>query len=316
MSFEYEKSIYKIIGLRNKGKISTVEFLIWDEMADHWRERSERSVSRPMADLQYLHLDYRTFINVSFFLQGRADQFTKQNPTERKEVLGSILNLDQWDDFQLKTVEKRKDRSNRLEVVLSLLEQIESELSEEDQRKKLLDQLTEALAAAEVRTNVRQEAWQNAKNTEQLIFSQQDLLKKTDSQLQTLSIQMDADRKKLAIRLDESARFQENLKNEAQIEEKIIQLKQAQSEFSSWNDKQVIFFELERSKNELLSKIRQEQARLSQEQKTLRQDYELVQKAQQSIAQEQQRESELRKEIESLERETTAREEIKAALKC
>lgn len=314
--FEYEKSIYKIIRTREQGKSSTVEFQIWDEMADHWRVITERSVSLTNKLIcNTLHLDYRTFINVSFFLQGRADQFTKQNPTERKEVLGSILNLDQWDDFQLKTVEKRKDRSNRLEVVLSLLEQIESELSEEDQRKKLLDQLTEALAAAEVRTNVRQEAWQNAKNTEQLIFSQQDLLKKTDSQLQTLSIQMDADRKKLAIRLDESARFQENLKNEAQIEEKIIQLKQAQTEFASWNDKQVIFFELERSKNELLSKIRQEQARLSQEQKTLRQDYELVQKAQQSIVQEQQRESELRKEIESLERETTAREEITAALK-
>ena len=313
--FEYEKSIYKIMRTRELGKSSTVEFQIWDEISDRWKVITEKSVSLTNKMIcSTLHLDYRTFINVSFFLQGKADQFTKQNPTERKEVLGSILNLDQWDDFQVRTVEKRKDRSNRLEIVQGLLEQIERELSEEDQRKKLLDQLTEALAAAELCSKVRQEAWQNAKNTELLISSQQDMLKKTDSQLQTLSIQMIADRKKLSIRADESARFQENLKNEVQIEEKIIHLKQAQTEFASWNDKQTLYFELERSKNDLLLKIHQEQARLSQEQKTLQQDYEQAQKAQQSIAYEQQRESELRKEIESLEQETAVRDEISAAL--
>ena len=36
---------------------------------------------------QILRLDYDTFVNVSFFLQGRADQFAQQPPTRRKEIL-------------------------------------------------------------------------------------------------------------------------------------------------------------------------------------------------------------------------------------
>ena len=314
-AFEYEKSVYKIIRTREQGKTSTVEFQIWDEISDRWRAITEKTVSLTNKLIcNTLHLDYRTFINVSFFLQGKADQFTKQNPTERKEVLGSILNLDQWDVLQWKTSEKRKDRTTRLEVVTSLLEQIERELSEEVQRKQLLDQLSEELAAAELRSKVRQEAWQNAKNTEMLISTQREILENTGSQLQLLMHQTDADRKKLNIRTDESAQYQENLKNEAQIEERLVQFRQAQTEYASWNEKQAIFFELERSKNEFLLKIHQEEARLIEEQKSLIQDSELARKAQENLANDQQRELKLRQDIEALERETAAREHITAAL--
>jgi exonuclease SbcC len=42
-------------------------------------------------------MDYVTFINSAFILQGRADEFTTRSPTERKQVLGEILGLRLYD---------------------------------------------------------------------------------------------------------------------------------------------------------------------------------------------------------------------------
>ncbi len=50
--------------------------------------------------LQTLRMDYETFINASFFLQGKADQFTQQRPGDRKRILGSILGLEIWESYR------------------------------------------------------------------------------------------------------------------------------------------------------------------------------------------------------------------------
>ena len=47
-----------------------------------------------------LHMDYDTFINSAFLRQGHADEFTNQPPARRKEVLGNILGLAQYDELE------------------------------------------------------------------------------------------------------------------------------------------------------------------------------------------------------------------------
>ena len=49
---------------------------------------------------QLLHMDYNTFINSAFLKQGRADEFTKKRPAERKQVLGNILQLSIYDELE------------------------------------------------------------------------------------------------------------------------------------------------------------------------------------------------------------------------
>ena len=44
-----------------------------------------------------LGLDYDAFVNSSMLLQGRSDEFTKKKPSERKNILGRILNLGRYD---------------------------------------------------------------------------------------------------------------------------------------------------------------------------------------------------------------------------
>ena len=49
---------------------------------------------------QTLGMDYDTFINSAFLLQGRADEFTNKTPADRKAVLAKILDLQSYDVLQ------------------------------------------------------------------------------------------------------------------------------------------------------------------------------------------------------------------------
>ena len=47
-----------------------------------------------------VHMDYVTFVNTAFLLQGRADMFTRSKPSQRKECLAEVLDLSYYDDLE------------------------------------------------------------------------------------------------------------------------------------------------------------------------------------------------------------------------
>ena len=49
---------------------------------------------------QIVGMDYDTFINSAYLLQGRADEFTNNTPSDRKAVLAKILGLEIYDRLQ------------------------------------------------------------------------------------------------------------------------------------------------------------------------------------------------------------------------
>ncbi len=56
-----------------------------------------------------LGMDYDTFVNSAFLLQGRSDEFTRKTPSERKDVLSSILGLDLYEILQASARSKRSE---------------------------------------------------------------------------------------------------------------------------------------------------------------------------------------------------------------
>lgn len=81
---------------------------------------------------QTLGLDYRAFVNSSFLQQGKADEFSRQSPKERKEILCAILGLDYYD----RLLEETKRRLSEIRAECKALEDslgaIETELEEEN----------------------------------------------------------------------------------------------------------------------------------------------------------------------------------------
>ena len=110
--------------------------------ATGWRPLTEKTTRETQARIeQTLHLDYDTFVNASFFLQGRADQFTQQNATRRKEVLSNILGLEVWEEYKNRTAEKRKAIEREINIIEVRLAEINAELAEENIRRARLAEL-------------------------------------------------------------------------------------------------------------------------------------------------------------------------------
>lgn len=53
-----------------------------------------------------LHLDFDSFCNSAFLRQGQSNEFSKKSPKERKEILASILGLDQYEAVRALASEK------------------------------------------------------------------------------------------------------------------------------------------------------------------------------------------------------------------
>lgn len=94
---------------------------------------------------EVLHMSYDTFINSAFLLQGRADEFTRQTPGKRKEILTEILQLDRFDAWESVAKDESKSAKLHAEELRRTLVEIDKEIARrpayeeelEDHRKRL-----------------------------------------------------------------------------------------------------------------------------------------------------------------------------------
>ncbi|MFW6182569.1 MAG: AAA family ATPase, partial [Chloroflexota bacterium] len=136
--FELEECIYRVVRQKQPGRTSLLEL----QMAvgdDEWRALSEGGVRQTQAAIEaLLRMNFDTFINASFFLQGQADEFTTKTPGKRKEILADLLSVNRWDRYRDAASERRKKEQERLLVLDARLDEIDAELDEQDQREEEL----------------------------------------------------------------------------------------------------------------------------------------------------------------------------------
>ena len=146
--FAYEDSLYRIQRTKTRRQSDRVGILR-SKNDGSWRPLTERSVRETEERIQQtLRMDYETFINASFFLQGNADLFAQQRPGDRKRILSSILGLEVWEKYRGGAAERRKRHErNRLDLD-GLLEEINTELRQEsDARARACSSLEEQLGS-------------------------------------------------------------------------------------------------------------------------------------------------------------------------
>ncbi|NTU83667.1 MAG: SMC family ATPase, partial [Chloroflexales bacterium] len=91
-----------------------------------WRPIGENTVRETQAAIDgLLRMSYQTFINASFLLQGRADEFTARTPSERKEVLADILDLGEYEALAEQAKGRAKGFADQLKGLRGRIEQLE-----------------------------------------------------------------------------------------------------------------------------------------------------------------------------------------------
>lgn len=88
------------------------------------------SVEETEASLvKLLGMAYRTFVNSAFLLQGRADEFTKKSPAERKQILAEVLNLQQFDLLERESRDRHRAARGRAEELERRIALVDAELA-------------------------------------------------------------------------------------------------------------------------------------------------------------------------------------------
>ena len=185
--FNYEGETYRVTREKHKNKTGVLEFNIQTPDGE-WTVLTRESIRKTEALIcETLKMDYDTFINASFFLQGKADQFAQKSPAERKKVLSSILGLDQWDVYRQEAGERAKRIKGEIDYLDGQLQEILAELSEEDQRKeKLAEEEAACKEIAEKRAE-KQAMVQNAQKLDTALKAQKAAVERIDREYQATS---------------------------------------------------------------------------------------------------------------------------------
>ena len=118
---------------------------------------------------QLIGLDYDTFINSAYLLQGRADEFTSKTPSERKAVLAAILGLDAYEKLQDRAREKLAETRSANDQSEGVLQQLRREVEE------LGDPSQELFGLERYLQTVELELHEKRRQVDALIIQNQDL---------------------------------------------------------------------------------------------------------------------------------------------
>ena len=263
--FDYEGSRYRILREKPRGKGALLEFqLMTAEGA--WKPLTEaglRATEDRIRDV--LRLDYDTFINASFFLQGKADMFTQQAPARRKEILSSILGLEVWESYREEAAQRRRIAGEEVKVLRGWLSEVEKELGEEEMRVERLTLLTQNLKIASALHAEKEAQFTQAQNQAQVLGSEAEKLAILENTLKSSRDRRDALASRAAELSSELASYEQTLSEEKAIQDRYRQWLDLRKELERWNELSLKSHALVARKSELAAALGAEKARLEQE---------------------------------------------------
>jgi len=290
LTFQYEGAIYRVLRSMPRGKTTTLEFQVLDEGPETserplsevldqaaWRPLTERTLRESQARIeQVLRLDYETFINAAFFLQGRADQFAQQTASKRKEVLGNILGLEAWEGYKDLTAERRRALEREIETIDGRLLEIETELAEEQQRKTHLQELEGQLQSLAAARQTQESLLEALKQSAASLEKQRVLVKTLAGALERAESQLDDLQTRLTTKQAERTNFTDLVQRAVEVESAYQDWQGNRNDLARLEETAAQFHEHEARRQPLLREIEAERARLEQEQQTLGQQRDQI----------------------------------------
>ncbi len=332
--FAYEGNIYRIQRLNPRGKTSVLEFQILagdgrPETEDGvetdnggvllssrspvpgpqsvWKPLTERTMRETQSRIEaVLRMDYETFVNASFFLQGKADTFAQQRPADRKRILSSILGLEQWEVYRQRTAERRKGLEGETEQIEGRLQEILTELNEEDERRETLGRLEKELSEKQAQRASQESVLEGIRAITASLDSRRSLVGTLRRQLESTEEARKRTHSRLVERQSERDALNELTHRADEIEEEYKELLARQEVLASWDETAESFRKHEKQREAPRLEIQAAKSALEGELGSLRSQEERLLK-------EQDQRSELETRLEGIGEETRAVEERIAA---
>ncbi|MGK7919354.1 MAG: exonuclease subunit SbcC [Trichodesmium sp.] len=268
-TFSINGNLYRVIRGRRRGNSPTLEFQI--NTGSQFKSLTQKGVrATQQSIIENLKLDYETFVNSAYLRQGRADEFMLKRPNERKEILGSLLKLDQYDTLG----EKAKDIARQFKAKVEILEQ-----SLEANHKQL--QQKEAIAQQKTNLEGTLAQLQQQQETERQQLKQLHTQQHERQTWEKLLLSQQQQYDKL---VQECYRLKQELKTTQQQQDELLAVLQQEKEI---NTGYANFQNLQVTEESLSAKFQKHQNALHQLQQLQEKQRQQLQKLQNKIQQEQ-----------------------------
>jgi exonuclease SbcC len=200
-----------------------------------WRSLTAASMKETQKVIEnLLRMDFDTFVNSAYLRQGRADEFTTRNATERKQVLCEILGLSYFDRLQEQArdkVRELKARQEWLQAAIASLGSAELEIAsaetDVEQNRQNFERASEELDACKLNAEELQQKIQRLQITSEKVASAQKQVKALSDDIENLSqreIEVEERRASLAALVSRSPEIEQAVSEFERVKANVEQL--------------------------------------------------------------------------------------------
>ena len=212
--FDIEGVRYRIIRTYNGEKNRTsLELHGKSEDDQRYRLLSGRTMVRTQEIINnVVRLEYETFISSALLLQGKSDAFANKSPSQRKEVLASILNLERYETLLQLAKENKREAANASDRADDAIKRLEKSV----ERASELNNHHEALTK---KVDAKEDEVAKAREEEASLISKQVQLRSLNNRIWRLQ----EDLAQIKERLQENEKDQKSIRERITQSEKLLQ---------------------------------------------------------------------------------------------
>ena len=171
--FAVGKERYRVIRKRSRAKSRRAGQSLLDFQAaagDGFRSISGNAIRETEHKIiDTLRMDYDTFINSAYLVQGRADEFSKKEPSKRKQVLADILGLSRYDELEARAREQARLKEREARDMEIAIAQMDREVAEKGTYETELRSVAVSVAQQE-------KDWQKAQDEQRALQERKQVL--------------------------------------------------------------------------------------------------------------------------------------------
>ena len=219
--FDLEGDRYRVLrkrSLRTRSGLSALDLHGFDPAARSYRALSGNSIRETEAKIaQLLHMNYDTFVNSVFILQGRADEFTTRRPGERKRILSEILGLSVFDELQTRARIRHGSLDQEASAIAERLHELQQQVSRKPDLAAAVEAHRTTLSGLQDEAHEAQDSLASLQERRSALELQQQRLQDVSRRLQQLRREQDDLTPQLALHRQHLAGYEALLQQEQAI---------------------------------------------------------------------------------------------------
>ncbi len=244
---------------------------------DEWVPLTANTMAQTAAQIERLiRMDYDTFVNSAYLLQGRSDTFAMSTPANRKEVLARVLGLAMYDRLSDRARQRARDAQAKVGLTTAQIERLEVQTARRGDVAALLAEVSAEAERALADANAKRAAFDLAGAEVAQLERRQADGESVAAQLRRASERSEQEEHEQARLAERVQQWGASLERTTPIERGFAELQDARAQHAGLSAKASLVHRLQSQRAPLESRITAERARLEAEVAGLERDLDEV----------------------------------------